>query len=323
MRILKFQAFPILAVTVLLFVVAALAIPQVLSPASLAAMIAPAAVMAVAAAGQTLVVQQKGIDLSVGGVITLSAVTFGVTGSAGAPLWLSFVAVAVAAGLAGLLNGILVTKLHITPIIATLASNSLFVGAVWTISGGSTFRPPAAFEAFVTTEFLGFSMIVWLAAVLIAVTAVVMAKSVIGRRFTAVGANPATARASGMAVTRYIVSGYVASSLFAGLAGILLTGYVGSVTFDLGASYMLPVIAAVIVGGASLAGGRGSVVASAIACVFLSLIVQIVLTWGAPTAVQLLVQALALAVAATFRLVPWGRIVRRRRNAPPVLTAAA
>lgn len=310
-RLAKAQATPIIAATGLLFTVAAVSVPSSLTAASLVAMIVPAAVMAVAGCGQTLVVQQKGIDLSTGGAITLSAIVLTFFASrTGAPLGLTLLVVLLVSALSGLVNGLAVTKLRITPIIATLATNSLFVGAVWNISGGSTTVPPQDLLDFAAVRIGPVSSVVVVAVVIVAIAALTMSKSALGRRFTAVGANPAAARATGLPVARYIIGSYVASGVFSGLAGILLVSYIGITSTTFGNAYQLPVIAAVIVGGAVLSGGRGSVLATAFGALFLSQTFQMVLSMGAPNSIQLLVQSLALAVAAALRLIPWRSILR-------------
>jgi ribose transport system permease protein len=308
-RVAKLQATPIVAVTILLFIVTLVIAPRSLGQASLLAMIVPAAVLAVAAIGQTLVVQQKGIDLAAPGYITLAGTMVAVFPDRfGTPIWLAVLLSLCVVGLGGWLNGIIITRLNVTPIISSLAMNSLMLGVMWTISGGSTLAATDELRVFGTDVFFSLPLIVWLALVLIIATAVFMARTAAGRRFVGVGANHHAARATGVAVNRYIVSAYIASSVSAGIAGIMLVAYLGKSSLSLGAPYLFPVISAVIVGGAVLAGGRGSVIATAIAALFLSQIVQMVLTFGAPQSVRLLVDALAVAAAASLRLVPWGKI---------------
>ncbi|MEO5321588.1 ABC transporter permease [Arthrobacter sp. CC3] len=310
-RALQAQAVPIGVATVVLILVASIFVPQVLTPASLVAVIIPAAIMAIAAIGQTLVVQQKGIDLSVGGSMTLSAGIVATSTANGQSIWLGLVLATIAAVVAGVANGLLVTRLHITPILATLASNSLLIGAVWTVSNGNAQTTPDALRAVATGSAAGLPFIGWIAIVLVAGSSFVMAKSVYGRRFTAVGAAPEAARASGTSVEVHVVSAYVASSISGALAGLLLAAYAGQATYDLGNSYMLSIVAVVVIGGAVLSGGRGSITATAIAGVLLALVVQMVLTLGAPPSTQLLVQSIVLGLAAVARLVPWTRFVRR------------
>jgi len=315
LRLASRQATPVVVATLLLVIVAAVLVPRALSPASLVAILVPAGITAVAALGQTLVIQQKGIDLSVGGVMTLAAVTSGMLGTTDTPFVLVLVIAIGLSALAGVVNGLLVTRVHITPLLATLASNSLFIGVVWTVSGGRANLAPQPLRDFASGSFASLPLIAWLAVVLTVVVAVVMAKSVLGRKFTAAGASPAAARAGGIDVSGRVMLAYVASGAFGGIAGLLLAGYAGQTNYDLGVNYMLPVIAAVVIGGAALTGGKGSPIATAVGCLLLSLVVQMVLTLGAPPSMQLLVQSLVLAVAASIRLMPWGRAFAGRLRA--------
>jgi ribose transport system permease protein len=305
LRIARLQATPVIMATVVLFLFAAVVAPRSLSPASLVAILVPAGITAVAAIGQTLVIQQKGIDLSVGGIMTLAAVSSGMMSTSGVPFLVSLGIVAVISILAGMLNGFLVIGLHITPLLATLASNSIFIGAVWTISSGTAKLAPPELREFASKSTFGLPTIAWLALILVIVVAVVMSRSVLGRRYTASGSSPAAALAGGVNVPGLVLLGYVMSGVFGGVAGLLLAGYAGQTTYDLGVNYMLPVIAAVVIGGANLSGGRGSVIATAFGCLILSLVVQMVLTLGAPTSTQLLVQSAVLALAASVKLLPW------------------
>ncbi|WP_320536114.1 ABC transporter permease [Pseudarthrobacter sp. IC2-21] len=309
------QWTPVVIATVLVFVASAIIAPRSLLQASLLAMIVPTAVLAVAAIGQTLVVQQKGIDLAAPGYITLAATItvfaperLGTSGAVSVGLAL------VVSILAGLLNGFFIAKLNVTPIISSLALNSLLLGGMWTVSAGSAFNAPSELTWFAKNSLLGLPLIVWLAVLLVAATAIFMSKSSTGRRFVGVGANPSTARATGVKVDRYIAGSYVASGFFAGLAGVLLVAYLGKSSISIGTPYLFPIITAVIVGGAVLSGGRGSVVSSAIAALFLSQVVQMVLTLGAPESVRLLVNAIAIAIASTVRVVPWGNVFRRKNK---------
>jgi ribose transport system permease protein len=309
--LLHYQAFPVACALLGLVVLTALFVPNVFKSASIVAIVVPASVLAVAAIGQTLVMQVRGIDLSVGGMMTLAAVTVGVMHQDGHSSLTGLVVVAVLAVAGGLVNGLLVTQLSVTPLLATLAANSLFIGVVFTVTGGSSQGSPGYLRDFAGAKWLSVPVMGWAAVLLVVVVAAVMSGTVVGRRFTGVGANPAAARAMGVSTTRHVVAAYVACALFAAVAGLMLAGYAGDSTYDIGVSYQLPVIAAVVVGGASLAGGRGSVIATGLAALLLTLVLQAVLTMGAPTSIRLLAQSIVLGLAAALRMVPWRSLLRR------------
>ncbi|WP_159618650.1 ABC transporter permease [Arthrobacter zhaoguopingii] len=308
---------PILAATILLLVLSAVLAPQTVSAISLLSMLPFAAVLAVAAVGSTFVVQQRGIDLSVGGTISVAAVSVSVLPARyGLPVPLVIIITLVICAVIGLVNSLLVLRLSITSLVATLAVNALLIGAVTAFTRGSPATAPEGLTAVVTADILGVPLLVWFAAVVILILAAVSSGTVAGRRFVLAGANPAAATVSSIRVSRYVALGYVCGALCYGVAGILLAGFLRNTTVNVGNSYLVAVIAAVIVGGTPLSGGRGTVIGSAIAALFLSHLVQVVLTLGAPTSSQLLIQAGAIAVATVLGAFSWRDIRNRPRRRP-------
>lgn len=299
----KGDGAPIWLATIVLFALSAIIASNSLNAASLASTFAFGGILAVASAGQTLIVQQRGMDLSVAGNITLCALVLPIFMTrTGAPFAGGLAAVVVTATVVGLVNGLLVTRLGITPLIATLAVNSLLLGATLSYTHGiPSASAPEGLQRFATGKLLGVSSPLWVAAAVAIALSLLIGKTAIGKRFVAVGANPVAARAAGVPVDRYIVGAYVAGSLCFALAAVLLIGYLGSATVRIGQDYLFPTIAAVVVGGTSFAGGRGNLVASAVAALFLTQLVQLLLTLGAPSSSQYLAQAGAIAVAAALR----------------------
>lgn len=290
--------------TAALFAISAIVAPGTLSTGSLFAMLPFAGILELAATGQTLVIQQRGLDMSSIGTIALAGLLVAKygnsTGSVAMGLLVSF-GICI---LVGLLNGYLTAKIHITPLIATLAVNAIVIGVVRDISGNTPISVAKGIQDFSHSQLIGVPMTVWLAGLFIVVLSVVTKKTVIGRRFVAVGVNPRTAVAAGIVATRYQIGAYVVSALCFAVAGILLAGYIGNATSTAGNDYLMPAIAAVVVGGTPFTGGRGSVIASGVAALFMAQLGQMVLALGAGTAMQLLVQAMALLIATAIRLLP-------------------
>jgi ribose transport system permease protein len=161
------------------------------------------------------------------------------------------------------------------------------------------------------------------AVVLTAIVGFVIKKTVFGRRFEAVGAGLFTARAAGLVARRYQFAAYVAAAALYCTAGVLLAGVVSTPSVFQGDSYLLPSVAAVVLGGTSLLGGKGSVVASAVAALFISQLDQFVLVTGAKQGVQNLVDAAALAAGLAIYSVPWRRLFESlRRNGTTAETAS-
>jgi ribose transport system permease protein len=303
--------------TVALFAVSLVLEPESVRHSSLLGMLPFAAILAIVAVGQTLVIQQGGIDLSVPGMISLTVVIMtrypnGDSGKVLTALVLAFGA----ALAAGLVTGLLVSRVGITAIVTTLGMNALLYGAVIQISGGTPRTTTNALRDFASGRVLGIPTTVPIAVVITAIVAFVVKRTVAGRRFEGVGASNTGARAAGLVVSRYKLSAYVSAALLYCAAGVLLAGVVSTPSAFQGDGYLLPSVAAVVLGGTSLLGGRGDVAASAVAALFLSQLDQLLLTSGVSEALQSLVQAFALVVGIAIYSVPWSR-VRGRLSQPP------
>ena len=300
--------------TGLIFALSAIFQPKSLGGSALAALWPFAAVLILAAVGQTLVVQQRGIDLSVPGFISLTVVLVthipnGNGSKLGPAIALAY-AICLAAGL---VNGLLVTRVGITPIVQTLGMNAVLYGIDLGVSQGTPTQTTEALQSFTNASLAGIPLPMVIAAVLVIVIGFTTKRTVFGRRFEASGANAAAGRAAGLRGNRYQIAAYLGAALLYCTAGVLLAGIVSQPDPFQGNNYLLPSVAAVALGGTSLLGGVGSVVASAVGALFLSQLQQFVLATGASAAVQNLVQAGALALAVTVYGVRPGRLLARAR----------
>jgi ribose transport system permease protein len=250
---------PLLAL-VLLCLVTALLTGRFLSPLNLTNILVQSSIMAVIAIGMTFVIIGGGFDLSVGSTVALA-------GCISAMAMVQFGLVAgVLAGIAtgigvGLMNGVIVAGLGINPFITTLGTMVLVRGVVFLITGGAPVgdeRLPPAFLAFGIGRFLGIHYLVWVPAILLVVLSWVMQATPYGRRIYATGGNREAAYLSGVPVERIIASTYVWCGALAGLAGVMLAARLQSGQPTAGEFYELTAIAAVVLGGASLHGGEGS-----------------------------------------------------------------
>jgi len=270
--------------------------------------------LAVASIGQCLTIQSGGMDLSVPGSMTLAAAI--VTGYAGRQddrLLGAVLLALVAVLLGGLLNGTAITKLRIPPIVATLAVNALLIGVVQSYSGGVLQAVPPRLASVVSGKTLGIPNTVVVAAFFVVLAAVAVTTTVWGRRLVAVGAQPAAARAAGLAVSRYLIGTYAAAAVCFGVAGILLAGYLQTPATSIADPYLFSTITAVIIGGTAFGGGRGRIVGTAVGAVFIGQLNVFLTASGAPPSVTYLVQAAAIAVAV---LLNSPEAVRRMRHAP-------
>lgn len=286
------------AALAVLAVVSAIFVPGTLAPSGLLAMLPFAAVLVIASIGQCLTIQSGGMDLSVPGSMTLAAAV--VTGHAdrqdgriGSAVVLALVAVLVG----GLLNGVAITKLRIPPIVATLAVNALMLGFVQSYTGGVLKAVPPSLATLASDKTLGIPNTLYVAAVFVVLAALAVTKTIWGRRLAAVGAQEDTARAAGIAVSRYVIGTYTAAGLCFGIAGILLAGYLRTPATTIADPYLFSTITAVIVGGTAFGGGRSRIVGTAVGAVFVSQLNVFLTATGAPSSITYLVQAAAIAVA--------------------------
>ncbi len=221
-----------------------------------------AAFLGVIATGQTVVMLAGGIDLSQAGVVTLTNIV-ATTVMAGAPGMIlpALLVCLLLAALIGLLNGLLVTVLRITPLIATLGMGSILYGAALLFTGGAPHGSAAPGFTFLGQGSLGplpCSTLIWLALALAVAWA--SRATVLGRWLYATGANPTAARLMGVPVRRVTILAYVGSALLACLGGLLLTAYIGQPSLGIGDQFLFTAIAAPVVGGTMLGGGVGSIV---------------------------------------------------------------
>jgi ribose transport system permease protein len=215
------------------------------------------------ALGEAVVIIAGGIDLSVGSIICVSAVTTSyLTMFAGFGIG-SAVAVAIALSLVvGAAQGLVVTWLGVQPFVVTLGSMLLLRGIAEVLTGGTDIGFQGKFPGF---RFLGegvglgMPMPFWFALAAIAVTAFVMHRTVFGRYCYAIGSNEEAARLSGVPVRMVRLTTFIVSAGLSGVAGVLYVAYLPSATPSLGSAYELHAVAAAVLGGCSLLGGRGSV----------------------------------------------------------------
>jgi ribose transport system permease protein len=271
-----------------------------------------AAILAIVGIGQTLVIQQRGLDLSVPGVISLSAILVTkMPAGSDSRLWTAIIVVVLASAAAGLVSGLAITILGITPLVATLGVNALLLGTILQVtSGSSTAYAAPALASFAFGRVLGVSYLLLIAIVLVALVSFVVRRTTAGRRFVAIGTSASAARAAGMQVRRYQVATYSIAAVCYGMAGVLVAGFLQTPGLSAGDNYLLPSIAAVVLGGTSLIGGSGSVIATAVGALFLTQLQQVVFGAGAPTSVQLLIQSAAIGLGMALRTIPWRRWYR-------------
>ena len=289
---------------ILLFAISSVVAPGTMTSGSILAMLPFAGILAIVATGQTLVIQQRGLDMSAIGMVSLAGVVIALPGFALDSIVLAVLFTVCVRAMVGIVNGTLVSQFAITPLVATLAVNALLIGEVRSLTGNVPVSVPTIMQTISHAQFIGLPANVLFAFAFVITAWFITRKTAIGRRFVAVGVNPRAAEAAGVRVLQYRIGAYVASAVCFSAAGMLLAGFIGSASQTSGNDYLLPAIAAVVVGGTPFTGGKGSVIASAVAALFMAQLGQLVLALGAGPAVQLLVQAGAILLATTVRHLP-------------------
>lgn len=284
---------------VALMLVGAVLLPRSVQFSAISSILPFGAFLAIAAMGQALVIMARGIDLSVPAIVTLSStLLLGVSGGSDGSLVLAIVAALLGAGAIGLLNGILVAVFRLNALIVTLAVGSIVSGAtLWYRQGlPAEATVPAALAEFGSARLLGLNSSVWIALGLTVLFTFLLRKTMIGRRFEAVGANPRAAYASGLEIMRYQGGSFVAAALLYGIVGVLLSAFIRNPTLEVGAPYLLTPIAAAVLGATAISGGIGSMIAVLGGALFLTQLGQMLKLIGLSTSYQLVIQGGAIAV---------------------------
>ncbi|MCX5495128.1 ABC transporter permease [Kaistia dalseonensis] len=262
------------------------------------------AFVGIIALGMTVVIVTGGIDLSVGSTLCLAAIICGMTMSAGYPIWVGAGA-AIAASLAvGLVNGLLIAYMGMPPFVVTLGMLSIARSLAMVTSNNKMvyqFGPDQDILLWLgggTT--LGIANPVIVLVVLALITGFVFRWTRFGRHIFAIGGNEHAATLTGVPVKRIKVIVYIISALTAGIAGILEVGWLGGVTTNLGQGMELSVIAAVVIGGANLAGGVGTAFGAVVGSALIEVIRNSLILLGISTFWQLAFVGTFIIIAVMF-----------------------
>lgn len=312
-RVFNGRSTNIAIFTVLLFLVSPIVAPGSLNSASVLSMIPFASVLAMIAVGQTLVIQQRGLDLSIPGMVALAAV-FGtsLTQNYNAPVWVAVVAGILVPGAMGLVNGIFVSVFKVVPIIVTLGMNSVLIGFVFLFSKGTPSGASDGLNQFALKKTWGVPHTLMLALLLILIAGIVTQRTIVGRKLRNIGVSELASAILGYRVVSYKIMTYGFAGLCYGAAGVLLAGYIKTPNLFLGDSYLLPSVAAVVLGGSALTGGISSILASSIAALFLTQLGQILRSIGWPDATQYMAQAAVLIAVIVVRELTFLRKMKKK-----------
>lgn len=295
---------PLLVLLALLVVASELVRPGVVSPGWAAVILRAAVPLAIIASAQTLAMLTGGIDLSVGAVASMSG--FVVATLVGGPGLLVGIGVAlVVAALAGLVTGVGVGIFRVHPLIMTLGMSLVVLGLanVWQLQMVQTGSGvPDEFRTIGSDLLFGvfpYSLVVFVPIALIILVA--LRRTGYGRLLYAVGDNPIAARLSGTKPWQVLIALYVITAVLAGIAGFLYSGLTNTASVTLVDSQVLPSVAAAVIGGTSILGGRGGVGGTIVGALILSVVISLLSSLGYPEAVrQILFGAIIVFVAAAY-----------------------
>jgi len=300
-----------------LLLVFSLASPNFMSLSNMIGILIATAVNGVLALGVTYVIITSGIDLSIGTVMTLSAVMTGVFITFwGLPVWVGVIGGTLTGGLCGLANGFMISRMKLPPFIATLGMLNVAKGLALVISGLKPiyFNDTPAFNEISMGSIIGkiipgfdIPNAVLILFGLAIVASLILNRTVFGRYTFALGSNEEAARLSGVNVAAWKTAVYTACGLFAGIAGVIMAARLNSAQPSLGQGYELDAIAAAVIGGTSLSGGEGTMLGTIIGAFIISTLTNVLRILSVPQEWQTVVTG-GIVILAVF-----GDIMRRNR----------
>ncbi len=291
-------------IVAMLAAISVLLVPTFLNTSNVLAILANASVLAITALGVTFVVTVGEIDVSVGGTATAAAlVATGIMNGHDSRIPLAVLAVIMVGALIGLVNGALVA-LGVQSFILTLAVQIALLGAIQIYSGGITLGNVAsAYSEFFLTRRLGIPAAVLCLLATLVITYFVQEGTRLGHRVRVVGGNREAARLSGVNVFGTIVACFVISGTLAAAAGLVYLGFIGPPSDFSGMGLEFEALAAVVIGGAASAAGRGSVMGTLAGVVVLSMTVSLLVRLGLPYGAQLVTEGgVIVAIGAAYAL---------------------
>lgn len=269
--ILKYNT---LVVLLIIFLVFAFASESFLKPGNLINVIRQVSINGIIAMGMTLVILTGGIELSVGAVVALASVIAATVANEANVVW--WISIPIAIGIAtfvGLINGVFISFFHLAPFIMTLAMMTIARGLAYTFSGGkpvSGVHPD--FLVIGKGDLLGIPIPAWILLLVIVVTFVLLKFVPLGRYIYAIGGNERAAQVSGLNIKMIKVLVYVIFGFFTGIASVVLTSRLSAGLPQVAAGAEMDGIAAVVIGGTSLAGGKGGMIGTVIGVLIIGFI---------------------------------------------------
>ncbi len=302
-RLLKSREVLLALAILALLAVIATRFPAFIAPGNLTNVFNDTAPLIILALGQMIVILTKCIDLSVAATLALCGMVAAMLDGAGVPLALILPAALVLGAALGAVNGLLVWKVDIPPIVVTLGTMTIYRGIIFLISDGrwiNAHQMTAGFKDLPRTEVLGLHVMSWIALAVIGGAYVLLNRTALGRSFFAVGGNPHAAVYTGIDVGRMQAVAFVLSGALAGLTGYLWVARYAVAYVDVAGGFELDVVAACVIGGVAIAGGAGSVAGAVLGALFLGVIKNALPVVGISPFWQLAISGSAIIIAVAF-----------------------
>ncbi len=270
---INFRDYGVTIGFVVLCILISIASPAFLSKRNILNLLRQSSIIGIISAGMTFVIISGNFDISVGAVAALSGAITMKLATLGVPLVLSMViAIAVCSGI-GFINGIFVSKVGVPSLIATMAMVTIVRGLLLMLTGGYPITENFPLLDFLGNEYLlGIPVPVILFFIVVVIAHIVLAKTKFGRHVFSVGGNQEASKLNGINVDGYKIKVFIINAILAGIAGIVLTGRLGTATAIAGEGYDMDAISSVVIGGTSVAGGSGSVIRTVIGVLLMSVI---------------------------------------------------
>jgi ribose transport system permease protein len=297
-KITKVREFMIFAIVLGVIAIMSFASPYFFNTSNLLALLLGLSIETLIAVGMTSLMVSGGFDMSVGSVVAFTGAATAMCMKYGVPPVLAILIGLVIGAMIGLFNGVIVAKVGINPFVTTLASLSLFRGLTLILTKGKNISGlDPSFTSIGQASLFGIQAPIWYAVLFVMAGDILLRKSRFFRQNYYIGGNEKAARLSGIPVDKMKILSYTLTGLLAGIAGIVMTARLGSASVTAGSGLELRVITAVIIGGASLQGGEGTVVGAFLGSLLMALITNALTLLGVDVYWQTFVIGATLLVA--------------------------
>lgn len=270
---INFRDYGVIIGFMILCIIISIASPAFLSKRNILNLLRQSSIIGIISAGMTFVIISGNFDISVGAVAALSGAITMKLATLGIPLVISMLIALVFCSAIGFINGIFVSKVGVPSLIATMAMVTIVRGLLLMLTGGYPITEDFGFLDFLGNEYLlGIPVPVILFFIVVLIAHIVLTKTKFGRHVFSVGGNQEASKLNGINVDRYKINVFIINAILAGIAGIVLTGRLGTATAIAGEGYDMDAISSVVIGGTSVAGGSGSVIRTVIGVLLMSVI---------------------------------------------------